>query len=186
MKAKEIKTVGLVLSLALACTGCSAVYRAYPSPNLAKAQLALVKCDPKLIEVDGQTRAPRGDVYADMHRTSTRGPLRLQLSPGEHTFVLEAGKEGWIGPGTRVAGFHPDLYYTGTPVRFALKATLAAGKEYEVNLRLTGHLGVGQAAKVGAVSALGFSSKIKTLHIQDVAVLIDGKVVATGAPGSGQ
>ncbi|MGD0745303.1 MAG: hypothetical protein ABSA45_09125, partial [Verrucomicrobiota bacterium] len=172
MKTQRIEFVGLVLSLAFACTSCSVVYRAYTPPNLARAQVAQMESYPKVIEVDGQTKSPRGDEYAKMQRTSARGPLRLQLPPGAHTFLLEAGKEGWLGPGTRVVGMHPDFYYTGTPVRFALSATLEAGRNYEVDLRLTRRLTAGEGFRVGAVSALGSSSTIKGMQIRDVVVVI--------------
>ena len=159
------------------------VYCIYPSPNLAREQVAYVRCDPKVIEIDGQTKSPRGVVYAVMHRTTATGPLKLQLPAGEHTFLLVAGRDSWGKPGTAVAGSHPEFVYTSPPVRFALKVTLEAGREDAVNLRVTRpNLKVGEAAILGGVSAIGFSSRVRNEAIRDVAILSDGKVVATAPP----
>ena len=112
-------------SVLLLCPGCVETQHAtYPPPNLPKRQVATVESGVGVLKVDGETKSPRGFVYA-------KEPIYnvLKLPPGQHTFLLCARR------GNQVLGMLLD--YAGDPKMFTLmNATLEPGKKYRIFLRV--------------------------------------------------
>jgi hypothetical protein len=159
--------------IAIFSSGCATPHancKAYPPPNLAKQQLACVLSDLRVEQIDGQSKSARGSVYV-----KNLFPTAYDLLPGEHTFLLFAGKNSWTEPGTHVAG--ADVVYCGRPVKLTLKASLEAGKNYAVHLRIDRpRLALWEITK----SEFGFPALKRT--ITDVVLKEDGRVVATAVP----